>query len=193
MAEDRFPAQVPGVVRAARRALRFGLVLSLATFAAACGDEFLGDTDKARIGLAVDPALTKPLDEATRWRPIDGGSRYLRVLSPALPPGAEAVVVPYVKASGASGRDGGPLMHGELTAGPGSAWADVIAVESDRPRIVSVERIERAGASDLHAARLVTRERGEARVTFRVQPIDESGRPSRDPPIEDSMMIEVRR
>jgi len=193
VAEARAPVPSRGVVRAARGSLRIGAALLLAAGVAACADEFLGDTDRARIGLAVDPARTKPLDEATRWRPIDGGSRYLRVLSPTLPPGVEAVVVPYVKESGGSGRDGGPLTLGELTAGPGSAWADVIAVASDRPQIVSVERVERAGASDLHAARLVTRERGEARVTFRVQPLDETGRPSRDPPVEDSLMIEVRR
>ena len=72
-------------------------------------------------------------------------------------------------------------------------WADVVSVESDRPQIVGAERVEGVGASDLHAARIVARERGEARVTFRVQPLDESGRPTRDAPIEDSMMIEVRR
>ncbi len=193
MAESRPLHWRSRIAVAADGVSRLGVAFALAALAAACGDAFLGDTDKARIGLAVDPALTKPLDEATRWRPIDGGRGYLRVLSPTLPPGAEAVVVPYVKDSGGSGRDGGPLTQGELTAGPGSTWADVVAVESDRPQIVSVERVERAGVSDLHAARIVTRERGEARVTFRVQPLDETGRPSRDPPIEDSMMIEVRR
>lgn len=193
MAESRTPRRRSCVVRAARATPRLGVALALAALASGCGDAFLGDTDKARIGLAVDPARTKPLDEVTRWRPIEGGASYLRVLSPTLPPGAEAVVVPYVKEGGAGGRDGMPPELGGLKAGPGSTWADVVAVESDRPQIVAAERVEGVGAPDLHAARIVARERGEARVTFRVQPLDESGRPTRDAPIDDSMMIEVRR
>ena len=190
MADSRAPRRRSCVVRAAPR---LGIALALAALAGGCGDAFLGDTDKARIGLAVDPARTKPLDVVTRWRPIEGGASYLRVLSPTLPPGAEAVVVPYVKEGGAGGRDGKTPELGGLKAGPGSTWADVVSVESDRPQIVGAERVDGVGAPDLHAARIVARERGEARVTFRVQPLDESGRPTRDAPIEDSMMIEVRR
>lgn len=193
MAETRTPRRHPRLALAAQRTLGLGVALALAALAGACGDAFIGDTDRARIGLAVDPARTKPLDEVTRWRPIEGGASHLRVLSPTLPQGAEVVVVPYVKEGGASSRDGGPVDLGGLKAGPGSTWADVVSVESDRSQIVAVERVPGVGAPDLHGARLVAREPGEARITFRVQPLDESGRPTRDAPIEDSMMIEVRR
>ena len=107
-------------------------------------------------------------------------------------PGAGIVFAPFVAQTGTYRRGGSWIFRGEVTVGRHATWADALAVTSDRPHIVFVERVDAPDSPDMHHVRLVTRERGEARIVLRVQSLDESGRPTRDPPIEDSMIIEVQ-
>lgn len=191
----RDPASGPTDPRRRRFRCRVAPWVVALSLLAGCGgyaDEFIGDTDMGRIQLVVDPGRTRRVDDVTRFRIVDGERAYVRVLSRTLPPGAEIVFAPFVAQTGAYRRGGSWIFRGEVTVGRHATWADTLAVASDRPHIVYVERVDAPDSPDMHHVRLVTRERGEARIVLRVQSLDESGRPTRDPPVEDSMIIEVQ-
>ena len=182
----------PRTGRSRCRAAPWVVALSLLAGCSGYADEFIGDTDRGRIQFVVDPGRTRRIDDVTRFRVVDGEPAYVRVLSRTLPRDAEIVFAPYVAQTGTYRRGGSWIFRGEVTVGRHATWADTLSVASDRPHIVFVERVDAPDSPDMHHVRLVTRESGEARIVLRVQSLDESGRPTRDPPVEDTMIVEVR-